>query len=139
MSRKIAKSGKGFISIFFETLNLQKNFTKFFFYFSVSDSASNADGSSIPSPWALAGAGAPVPPPSARHRTRQTVPRRLRLEDLPEEARRQLSFFMRPPPCITTLRKKVRGMRRRWRRVGEDPVVLPALLIRAESLVRKYI
>ena len=97
-----------------------------FGFFSASDSASNADVSPTPSPYHAFNSATPGP-----HRAK-AIPRRFSADALPDHVALELSFALKPPPCIVSLRKKVRGCKRKRRRPF-DPIVVGSLMMKMEA------
>ena len=60
-------------------------------------------------------------------------PRRLVLTSLPASIAADLDFVMKPPPCIVSLRKKVRGLKVKRRRPYEGRVAIGTLMLRIEA------
>ncbi len=69
------------------------------------------------------------PQPPLPHRAKQSKPSRMSSK----KPLSDLNFCMEPPPCIASLRGKVRGLRRKRRR-PYDPIKVGSLLIKMEMM-----
>ena len=107
------------------------------FFFTASEAGSDV-GSSIPSPWQpgilhpTGGVATPtsIGGPRASRKIRGSKPKAFRKQ--PSHIKNELCFAMKPPPCIVSLRKKVRNLRRK-RRQPYVRIVMGAFLMQFEA------
>ena len=103
-------------------------------FFTASEAGSDV-GSSSPSPWQPGlPSSAPTAPASAplRPSRKNRGIKPLAFRKQPLHIHQELCFAMKPPPCIVSLRKKVRNLRRKRRRPF-DAILVGAFLMRIEA------
>ena len=104
-------------------------------FFTASEAGSDV-GSSIPSPWQpgilhpTVATPTSIGGPRASRKIRGSKPKAFRKQ--PSHIKNELCFAMKPPPCIVSLRKKVRNLRRK-RRQPYVGMAVAAYLMRLEA------